>query len=164
MQAKQTRDWDWLGSSREWGECGAGYVLRWNERFFFALHDWSCKAKCWNQELPEEPGMVFKWKIRGEQRFAFYTEWWWTIFFPRLPKDTKKAIIWTSLLVPECCFRRNVCLCVCACVPACVPEWVGSCVFVCLCTCASLQYTGHKWVVTFLGRSIWDFGLLGQDF
>lgn len=119
MQAKQTRDCGWLGGTREWGECGAGYVLRCNERFIFELHDWSCKTKCWNQELPEEPGVVFRWKIRGEQRFIFYSEWWWTIFFPRLPKNTKKAIIPTSLLVPECCFRRNS-VCVYVCVPACV--------------------------------------------
>lgn len=90
MQAKQTRDCGWLGGTREWGECGPGYVLRCNERFIFELHDWSCKAKCWNQELPEEPGVVFRWKIRGEQRFIFYSEWWWTIFFLQVTKEYKE--------------------------------------------------------------------------
>lgn len=151
MQAKQTRDHGWLSGTREWGECDAGYVLRCNERFIFELHDWSCKAKCWNQELPEEPSVVFRWKIREEQRFIFYSEWWWTIFFPQVTKEYKESHKSNLSTLPECCFRRNVCMC------ACVRERFFVCV--CVCMCALLQYAGHKQVVTFLGRAIWGFGL-----
>lgn len=149
MQAKQTCDCGWLGGKREWGECGAGYVLRCKEWFIFELHDCSWKAKCWNQGLPEEPGVVFRWKIRGEQRFIFYSERWWTIFFLQVTKEYKENH--NSNLSTRAAFEE---MCVLVCMwkhaPGCMHVYLRACVLVCLCVCVCVHYCNmqvtSKWL------------------